>query len=104
MIVHPSGIPDEAGVKGANTSYAAKTAAIYFQEKRIPVESIIVSCFDADTVAGRDYFACLTYYFLVTPYRHQASFQPIPVYNNNIWEAASFARVLDIGSSFVQMI
>jgi len=104
VIVHPSGLPGEARVKGANTTYAAKSATQYFRDRGIPHENIIVSCFDADTVPGSDYFACLTYYFLVTSCRHQASFQPIPVYNNNIWEASSFARVLDIGSSFVQMI
>ncbi|MBI1977199.1 MAG: hypothetical protein HYS55_00440, partial [Candidatus Omnitrophica bacterium] len=36
--------------------------------------------------------------------RDRASFQPIPVYHNNIWEASAFARVLDVGASFFQFI
>jgi hypothetical protein len=35
---------------------------------------------------------------------HQASYQPVPVYNNNIWQAPSFARVVEMSSSFCQMI
>lgn len=102
--VHPSHVPGEARVKGANVTHAAKEAAQYFEGKKIPFEHIIVSCFDADTVVSPEYFACLTYHFLVCPERNRASFQPIPVYHNNIWEAPAFSRVLDIGSSFFQLI
>ena len=104
IAVHPEGVPGEARVKGANVTNAAKTAAEYFEEKKISFEHVIVSCFDADTVVGRDYFSSLTYHFMVCPQRNRASFQPIPVYNNNIWEASAFARVLDVGSSFFQLI
>jgi hypothetical protein len=102
--VHPKSIPGEASVKGANVTHAAKEAVRYFEGRKIPFEQIIVSCFDADTVVSRDYFACLTYHFMTYPDRNRASFQPIPVYHNNIWEAPAFSRVLDIGSSFFQLI
>lgn len=102
--LHPSGIEGEARVKGANVSCAARTAAQYLKERNIPFENVIVSCFDADTVAHRDYFSCLTYSFMVASRRQQASFQPIPVYHNNIWDAPGFARVLDVGASFFQLI
>ena len=104
VAVHPDGLPGEARVKGANVTYAAKMAAAYFQAKQIPFEHVVVSCFDADTVVSPGYFGCLTYQFMRTPERTQASFQPIPVYNNNIWEVPGFARVLDIGSSFFQLV
>jgi len=104
VVEHPDGLPGEAKVKGANVTYAAKEAARYFQAKSIPFEHVVVSCFDADTVVSENYFSCLTYHYLVYSGRNQASFQPIPVYHNNIWEASAFARVLDIGSSFFQLI
>ena len=104
IVLHPDGLKGEAKVKGANVTYAAKQAAQYFKEKRIPFEHVIVSCFDADTVVSENYFSCLTYHYLVYPGRERASFQPIPVYHNNIWEASAFSRVLDIGSSFFQLI
>lgn len=104
IVNHPDMLPGEARVKGANAACAAKYAADYFRQKNIPADNIVVSCFDADTVVGPDYFACLTYHFLITPDRTRASFQPIPVYHNNIWKVRSFARVLEIGSSFFQLI
>lgn len=104
VVVHPDGLPGEARVKGANASYAAKEAARYFELRKISFENVIASCFDADTVVGPQYFACLTYHFLACPDRTRASFQPIPVYHNNIWDVPGFARVLDIGASFMQMV
>jgi len=104
VVHHPEGLPGEARVKGANVTYAAKEAAEFLRVRNIPFERVVVSCFDADTVVGHDYVACLTYHFMVYPKRNQASFQPIPVYHNNIWEAPAFARVLDIGASFFQLI
>ena len=104
LVVHPDGLPGEARVKGANATFGAKAAARYFAAHGIPFDHVIVSCLDADTVVGETYMACLTYHFMVCPTRTRASFQPIPVYHNNIWEAPAFARVLDIGSSFFQLV
>jgi len=101
---HPADLPLETKVKGANTTYAAKQAAAYFTAESIDFSRVIVSCFDADTVPGRHYFAALTYHFMRHPKRERASYQPIPVYDNNIWEASGFARVLEMGSSFFQLI
>jgi hypothetical protein len=103
-IVHPAVVPGEARVKGANATCAAKGAAAFFQSHQIPFENVIVSCFDADTVVSPNYFACLSYHFMVYPDRLRASFQPIPVYHNNIWHVPGFARVVETGSSFFQLI
>lgn len=101
---HPDGVPGEARVKGANASHAARLAADWFRARGIPFENVVASCFDADTVVQERYFSCLTYHFLTEPNRERSSFQPIPTYHNNIWEAPGFARVLDVGSSFFQLI
>ncbi len=103
-VTHPSNVPGEARVKGANATYAAKQAAKILNEKGIDYSNVVVSCFDSDTVVDFQYFACLTYYFLTTPNSTQASYQPIPVYNNNIWNVPAFSRVMEIGSSFFQLI
>ncbi|NQU94860.1 MAG: glycosyltransferase family 2 protein [Candidatus Omnitrophica bacterium] len=102
--VHPNGIPGEARVKGANASHAAREAAEFLKSKGIAFKNVIVSCFDSDTVVKPVYFACLTYNFMVCPDRYRASFQPIPVYYNNIWDVPAFARVIEAGSSFFQLI
>lgn len=104
VAVHPDHISGEARVKGANVSYAARQAARLFEEKKIPFENVIVSCFDADTIPSARYFAALTYHFMRHPRRTRASFQPIPVYHNNILQAPAFVRILETGSSFFQLI
>ncbi len=104
VVEHPADMPGEARVKGANVTYAAKAAARYIEERHIPFEHVVVSCFDADTVVSQNYFACLTYHFMITADRQQCSFQPIPVYHNNIWHVPGFARVIETGSSFFQLI
>ncbi|MDD4980526.1 MAG: glycosyltransferase family 2 protein [Candidatus Omnitrophica bacterium] len=101
---HPDGLPGETRTKGANATWAAKKAREFLAGHLIPFENVVVSCFDADTCVERQYFGCLTYHFLTSPKPHQASYQPIPVYNNNIWHAPSFARLVEISASFCQMI
>ncbi len=104
LTVHPADRPGEARVKGANATFAAREAERYFKKHGIPQENVLVSCFDADTVPNSAYFGCLTYYYMVSPERLRLSYQPIPVYHNNIWEAPGFARIIDIGTSFFQLI
>ncbi len=104
VVIHPDDIPGEARVKGANVTYAAKKVTDFFRQKEIDFEKIIVSCFDSDTVPPPEYFAALAYHFMRNPHRTRSSYQPVPVYHNNIWEAPGFARVLEMGSSFFQLV
>ena len=101
---HPDGLFGEKRLKGANATWAAKKAKEYLEAKNIALDKVIVSCFDADTCVDRQYFGCLTYHFAINPKPHQASYQPMPVYNNNIWHAPSFARIVEISASFCQLI
>ena len=101
---HPDSIIGEKRTKGANATWAAKRAKEWIDSKGIDINNIIVSCFDADTCVTKEYFGCLTYHFLKSSHPHRESYQPIPVYNNNIWQAPSFARLVEISSSFCQMI
>ena len=102
--IHPDGLEGETRTKGANATWAAKRAKEFLDQKWIPYEKVLLSCFDADTCVDREYFGCLAYHFLTTPHPHQASYQPIPVYNNNIWHAPSFARIVEISASYCQLI
>ena len=74
VVEHPDGLPGEARVKGANVTWAAKAAARVFQERGVPFERVVASCFDADTVVSEQYMACLTYHFMMCPQRTRASF------------------------------
>lgn len=102
---HPVGIPGELPGKGANISYAAEEARTHILDaEHIPYENVLVSAFDVDTVIYPQYFSCLTWHFLTAERPMRSSFQPIPLYNNNIWHAPMLSRVIAYSSSFWQMI
>lgn len=104
-VTHPGNVVGEIAGKGSNVAYAGKIA----KEKMIdllhlPYEDILVSTFDVDTKVYPQYFSCLTWYYLTEKNPQRASYQPIPVYNNNIWQARFFARVVSTSNTFWQMI
>ncbi len=101
---HPDGIAGEKRVKSANATWAIQKMIETLKEKAIAEDMVLVSNFDSDTVAPKEYFSYLTYVFITTPDRYQASYQPIPIYSNNLWDAPSFSRVVAMGSTFWQMI
>lgn len=101
---HPDGIPGEARVKGANTSWAARRVKELLDQRRIPHDRVILSSFDADTCVDPQYFGCLTYNYIINPDRTLRSYQPLPMYHNNIWDAPSFARVVANSTSFWHMV
>lgn len=98
---HPEGIPGEIPGKGSNETWAAKEAKKKIVDPAgIPYEDIIVSSFDVDTVIFPKYFSCLTYHYLHAEKPLRTSFQPIPLYVNNIWEAPPFSRLFAFSSTF----
>lgn len=105
IVVHPKDLPGEIPGKGSNIAYAAEAARTRILDAHaIPYEDVIVSAFDIDTVVYPEYFQCLSWYFLTTEDPHHASFQPVPLYNNNIWDAPAFSRVAATSGTFWQMI
>jgi len=102
---HPKNIEGEMPGKGSNITYAAKEARkSLLDAKNIPYEDVIVSALDSDTSMYRSYFLCLTWHFLTAPDRYHVSYQPVPLYNNNIWQAPAFSRVVASSGTFWQMI
>ncbi len=105
ITVHPDGIIGEIKGKGANQAFAAKEVKARVIDKQgFDYKKILVSVFDIDTVVIPGYFSCLTYTFLTVADPYRASYQPIPLYNNNIWRASFFARVAANSNTFWQMM
>ncbi len=103
--VHSADVVGEIAGKGSNIAYATKEATRLIVDTRsLPYEKVLVSAFDSDTVAYPDYFASLTWHFLTVEDPLHASFQPVPLYNNNIWQSPTLSRVLAYSSTFWQMI
>lgn len=102
---HPKNIPGEVAGKGSNVSWAIKKARELAVDKlSLPCENIIVSNFDIDTRPYPQYFAVLTWHYLTLENPLRCSFQPIPIYNNNVWQAPAFSRVIATSGTFWQMM
>jgi hypothetical protein len=91
---------EEMKAKGSNATFAAKYLAKYLEEREIDFKKVIFSNFDCDSVAHPEYFAALTYEYITDPKRLQRSYQPLPMYHNNLWDTNAFVRVIVTGSSF----
>lgn len=97
---HPNGVVGEIAGKGANESFAARAAKELLDELRLPYDKVIVSSLDADTVVFPQYFSCLSWYYLTCLEPTRTSFQPIPLYLNNIWQSPPISRVFSFSSTF----
>lgn len=102
--VHPANLPGESAVKSANAKWAMQRLEQAIHRQGIGVDQVLVSNFDSDTVVSPNYFSCLTYSFLTVPEPYRVSYQPLPMYHNNVWDAPAFSRVVATGSTFWQMI
>ncbi|HSX14556.1 MAG TPA: hypothetical protein VLE72_01430 [Candidatus Saccharimonadales bacterium] len=99
-IMHPDGQPGEGRVKGANMTNAAKKLTSYIQSQGIDPGNVIVTTFDSDHRPHPNYFAYLTFEYAVNPDRIHRSFQPIPMFYNNIWDVPAPMRLIATGNSF----
>ncbi len=105
ITTHPAGVSGEMPGKGSNIAHAARIATRgLIDAGTIPYEHVLVSAFDIDTRVYPDYFLCLTWHFLTAEHPHHSSFQPVPVYNNNMWEAGALSRVVATSGTFWQMM
>lgn len=101
---HPEAIPGEIACKSANSTWGAK----YFQREildrtKIAYDRVIVHNFDADTQVHPQYFAAVSYEYLMTPKDLPTSYQPIHLYSNNIWETGAIMRIVAISSTITLM-
>ncbi|NCN95044.1 hypothetical protein GW951_01810, partial [Candidatus Wolfebacteria bacterium] len=104
-VFHPAGLPGEIPGKGSNQAWAAKEVKkSIIDPLEIPYENILLSVFDVDTQVPFDYFGRLTYVFLTCENPQRSSFQPVPLFTNNIFQAPALARVIAFSSTFWNMI
>lgn len=98
---HPSGLPGEIAGKGSNETWAAKIAKTEIIDPLgISYDKVIFSSFDADTVIYSKYFSCLTFKYLTSEDPTRKSFQPIPLFINNIWRVPVPSRIFSFSSTF----
>lgn len=104
IFVHPDGIAGEIKGKGSNLFNAGKKFQAYCDQNDIRYDRVIVSAFDCDTRVSPEYLACVTYKYIINPERIHRTYQPIPLYSNNIWHVPAINRIVAFSSTFWQMI
>lgn len=97
---HPADLPDEIPGKGSNLNYSGQQVQKELDRMGVPYERAIASSFDVDTVVHPQYFAHLTYTFATTAKPQRTSYQPVIVFNNNIWESPAPIRISAFGTTF----
>ncbi len=103
-VEHPADILGEHKGKGANITYAAKQALPKLDAAKIPYNRVVVTTLDADHRPDKQYFSALTYAYLTTVDVLHTTYQPTPMFLNNIWDAPAPMRVIATSNSFWVMI
>ncbi len=103
-VKHPKDIPGEVIGKGGNISYAGRELAEYIQKEKIDPVNIIVTTLDSDNRPHINYLAALSYVYSVCNDPVNTSFQPVPMFTNNIWDAPAPMRVIATGNSFWMVV
>lgn len=104
VTVHPKDLNGEVAGKGSNIVYAAQKIKKLIDDKKIAYQNIIVTTLDADHRVHPNYLANLAYVYLINPDPKRTSYQPIPMFFNNIWDVPIPMRSISVGSTFWQMI
>lgn len=100
LTVHPKDKTDEIPGKGSNLHYAERQVQPYIDAKGWSYDEVIVTVFDIDTVCHEHYFTCLTTLYCTHPNPTRSSYQPIALYNNNMWESHAPLRIMAFGTTF----
>jgi len=101
---HPQNLPGEVVGKGPNINYAGHKILKFIKSKKLNPENVLVTTLDSDHRPHKKYFAALTHAYLSSEDRKHKSFQPIPMFFNNIWDVPIPVRSIALGSSFWQII
>ncbi|OGH76778.1 MAG: hypothetical protein A2469_02260 [Candidatus Magasanikbacteria bacterium RIFOXYC2_FULL_40_16] len=99
-VMHPKNLIDEIPGKGSNMHYAERMMQKYVDKKGWNYANVIATIFDIDTVCDRYYFSYLAYLYCTNPEPTRTSYQPVALYNNNMWESPAVLRVMAFGTTF----
>ena len=99
-IGHPADLPHEIIGKGGNINFAARKFTKWLKKEEIDPQRVLLTTLDADNRVHPQYYAAMSYAYLVTPDRKHKSYQPVILYTNNIWDVPAVSRVLATANSF----
>jgi len=103
-IKHPGNIQGEVIGKGGNVTFAGRRLQKYLEAAKIDPLNVLVTTLDSDNRPDKQYFGALTYTYCSTEEPKYASYQPVTMYLNNIWDAPAPMRVIATGNSFWNVV
>lgn len=103
-VCHPANLPGEVIGKGGNVTYAGRELAKYVAAENIDPANVVVTTLDADNRPDPRYLAALSYLYCVSPNPLRASYQPLPMYTNNIWDAPTLMRVIATSNNLFYIV
>lgn len=86
--------------KGANATFTGRRVAQWAKKEGIDPSRILVTTLDADNRPDKNYFSLLTYVYISAEDRKKKSYQPIALYNNNIWDVPAIMRLCAIANTY----
>lgn len=103
-VMHPWPMFGEVIGKGGNVTYAGRRFKTFLEGQNIDPSRVLVTTLDCDNRPHKQYFGALTYTYCSTEEPQYASYQPIPMFLNNIWDAPAPMRVVATGNSFWNVV
>ena len=104
MVKHPANIPGEVIGKGGNVTFAGREVQKYLKAEAIDPANVIVTTLDADNRPDKQFFAGVSYLYCVAPNPLRASYQPIPMFTNNIWDVPTLMRVVAVSNNLFYFV
>ncbi len=101
---HPDNITGEVKGKGSNIAWAGRIALKEIDRLGIPHRHVIATTLDSDHRPHPQYLSAITYHYVLDPHRKYRSFQPTPLFHNNLWHTTAINRIIATGSSFWHMV
>ena len=103
-VMHPKDMQGEVVGKGGNITFAGRVLQKELEKRDIDPMRVLVTTLDSDNRPHKNYLAALTYTFSFVPEPKLVSFQPIPIFTNNIWDVPALMRVIATGNSFWNLV
>lgn len=104
VVKHPNGIPGEVKGKGSNLTHAGWALQQYVAAQGMDPKTVVVTTLDSDNRPDKKYFSALSYLYCVSPDPTRASYQPLPMFTSNIWDAPAPMRVIATGNNFFYIV
>lgn len=96
-------VTNELPGKGANATFTGKRVVEWAKREGIDPSRILLTTLDADNRTDKNYFSILTYVYISADNRKQKSYQPVALYNNNIWDVPALMRLCAIANTYFHL-